>query len=390
MWPRLVLMIAVAFAGSGVVPPPAPQGPSLQAWLDAVNQHAPGAWDASAITVWSWSSTDLEDVFETMRMQIEESGDKRPPMNRTLLAAAVLHADIAMLAAEPRRTADSGLLMTLARDGRVYGNQAVRYDWGFARRLIDAVLPDESSDRAVMLWYRAMAAYMACNEQLSDSVPHLDRARRLFPRDAWVQFDTGAMYETFASPRIQAVVASMGPPANARAAGATTRLAVPSVREGLRMAQESYARALALDPEFVEARVRLGRVLWMRGRQKEAIPELRKALGASRDPIVNYDAALALGGACESIDDFSCANDAYSRAARMYPLAQSPHLALSRLATRRGDVPAAQREMEQVLRLSPDAPDRGDPWWTYQQGSGRRVHALLASMHAAVRAVQQP
>lgn len=375
-----VLMIAVALAGSGMLSArPARQSPSLQDWLDAVTQHTLGQWDGPAAVVGSWSSADLRAVYDALRPQLGEPGRRRADMNPILFAGAMLHTDIAMLGARRQKSVAPGdRLVALLIDGRDYGRQAAEPGWAFARQLLDAVAPDAAGDQIVKLWYRATTAHMARYALLGDVEAHLEHARQLFPDDAAVLFDSGWFFEAFAGARTQAVVAELVPPL------------VPSVGESLKRAEEFYTRALEVTPGDVEARVHRGRVRSLRGRHKDAIADLRAALEGATDPYVKYHAALFLGGAYEALDDIEQARGAYERAGAIYPLAQSPHLALNRLATHRGDMPAAQREVQQVLRLSPNAPNRGDPWWTYHLGSGRRVDAALVELRGAIKAARGP
>jgi len=187
------------------------------------------------------------------------------------------------------------------------------------------------------------------------------------------------MHESLAGPRTQAVVDDLLVPRGMRA-----RIETPSIGENLERAERFYTRVLAMQPGHVEVRIHRGRVYSLRGNQKAAIGDLRIAVDTSTDPILKYLALLFLGGAHEALDSNDQARAAYERAATLYRYAQSPLLALSRLATRRGDMPAAQREIQKLLRLSPDAPDRGDPWWLYGMGSGRRADELFAQLRASV------
>jgi tetratricopeptide (TPR) repeat protein len=190
------------------------------------------------------------------------------------------------------------------------------------------------------------------------------------------------MYEAFASPRIQAITAGM--------TGGYSQEDPFDAKYNLRSAEAEYNRVLKIAPGLVEARVRRGRVRSLRGNQKDAVADLRAAVVAARDPFVKYHALLFLGGAYEALGDLEQARDAYQRAAALYGLAQSPHLALSRLAIRRGDMPAAQREVQQVLRLAPTLPTRGDPWWLYYAGSGLHVTEMFTELRAAIAAARGP
>ena len=78
---------------------------------------------------------------------------------------------------------------------------------------------------------------------------------------------------------------------------------------------------------------------------------------------------------------YDAAFDAYHRAAALSPTAQSPWLALSHLARRRGDRAAALRALQQVFDL-PSEPDRDDPWW--------RLHESLESTMFQVHPYHNP
>ena len=69
----------------------------------------------------------------------------------------------------------------------------------------------------------------------------------------------------------------------------------------------------------------------------------------------------------------------------MYPDAQSPLVALSRLARRYGDRPGALRAIQRVFALSSDANERNDPWWTYNVAQARNADALLEELRRPFR-----
>jgi hypothetical protein len=358
----------------------------LLEWRKAVAEHQPGVIDGPVKTVGMWSSADLRMVVEGLRPLLAPDDRRDPGADRLLLSGAMLGTDIAMLAPRRRITSAPGdRFVSLSIDGRDFGQQPLEPCWAFARQLLAEVSPAPAAQAAVKLWYRAVASHMAQYSLLGDIGPHLEQARRLFPDDPDVLFDTGGMYEGLASPRTQAALDDMIVPRGfvGRVQGATRG-------ESLGKAEEWYTRTLAASPNYHEARLRRGRVRSLRGNQPGAIADLRAVAAAVTEPYVKYHALLFLGGAYEALDRIDDARAAYERAAATYAYAQSPHLALSRLATRRGDMPAAQRHISQVLRLSPDAPNRGDPFWSYYTGSGRRHEALLESLRDAVAALVGP
>ena len=71
------------------------------------------------------------------------------------------------------------------------------------------------------------------------------------------------------------------------------------------------------------------------------------------------------------------AGRAYAAASEAYPRAQSPYLALSELATRRGDRSAS---IVQIQRLFDLHDDHDDPWWSYRTVQAQHADDLLAQL----------
>ena len=139
-------------------------------------------------------------------------------------------------------------------------------------------------------------------------------------------------------------------------------------------AERAFRRALALDPTVVEARVRLGRVLWFLDRREEAERELteaqREATGANAAPMA-YLAALFLGQLYEETGRLDAAREVYEKALSVYPTGQAARLALGRLLVATGR--EADGWTTTALALEPPAWDRHppDPWTFYSQASIR-------------------
>ena len=155
---------------------------------------------------------------------------------------------------------------------------------------------------------------------------------------------------------------------------------IGSERAELREAERLLRQALRENARLIEARVRLGRVLLLRGRHDEAAGELRQAAAAADEDLLRYFVALFLGAAEEALGNEERAAASYARAAELYPTAQSPHLALSALARRRGDRAGALDALQRTFDLSKVDSERQDPWWTYHLAHGRNAEALLAEL----------
>jgi len=394
----------------------------VQQWLEAVNDHEPAVWDAAAETVSSWSTPELESLFPYVKALAELVGTdeikpgwgvftaaereqlkglaaqiRRPDINNIMKRGALLHSDIAMMAqmdstpvsdSPPRRPANASRLgarfsvprrtTVLADDGRYEGLGREAIHWEFGRMLLDAVRPSPSLDGMARLWYRAIAAYFAERYLLAPALHHLERALELFPEDPDLLLDRGCLHETFAAPRIQAVVQTTTLPNRGR-------ILVASASSNLRDAERYFRQALDRKPNMTEARVRLARVLVLRERPGRARTELQRAIAETKDAVLLYYSQLFLADAEQALGNFDAAREAYQRAAAFYPRAQSPYLGLSHLARRQGDRPGAHRAIQQVLSLSADEREREDPWWRYYEGTGPNAARLLSELDALFR-----
>lgn len=432
----LLLAVALAFGVgvSAVTPLSQPGRPTarrspdlarLREWLDAVDRHTPGERDSSAIAVGSWSKSELEGAIFDLKalLQLVLRGDKArfPPVtrpfaaselkelrqlaaeqsrraavssinvedrdeqqakraaNRLLKLGALLHTDVALLVQSQADAGGPSLLFStresvLVLDGTQAGVRHGGVHWEAVRLLLDDVVPDPSRDGSVRRWYQSLAVFFASKGLLADSVPHLERARQLFPSDANILAASGRLYETLAAPHIQNFAET------ARATG--TVLTIGSERANLRRAEGYFRRAVDLDAGFAEARVRLGRVIGLSGRHQEAADQLRQAATTAGDTFTRYYARLFLGAEEEALGHFEEARQSLELAAAIWPKAQSPYLALSQLARRSGDRPAAIRAIQHVLTLPADEESRADPWWSYFDDPSDRAESMVAELRA--------
>jgi tetratricopeptide (TPR) repeat protein len=161
---------------------------------------------------------------------------------------------------------------------------------------------------------------------------------------------------------------------------------VVSDREELLLADGLFRRVLALNPDAVEARLRLGHVLLRLGKFQEAAGELRQAVPRLEgDEQLLYDGELFLGAAEEALGNYDASRVVFERAASLYPTAQSPRLSLRELARRRGDRQGALRELRNIFALPAGETARDDPWWKYQFTQARNVDQLLDALRRQVR-----
>jgi tetratricopeptide (TPR) repeat protein len=138
-----------------------------------------------------------------------------------------------------------------------------------------------------------------------------------------------------------------------------------SFKGDLKEAERGYRNALAAQPHLVEARLRLGRVLTLRGE-----PEALKVLEQIRDSTDEgflYLARLFEGDAFERQGDLAAAERQYLAAIALLPTAQSAHLALAHVRHVMGARTNAAAEMR-ITTQDRVTGDTADPWFWYARG----------------------
>ena len=304
----------------------------LDTWLSAVDGHEPGKADAAAEAIAPWSqdrlSRMLGDVLELRkrmgvyrdrpkaeirlrlrRLQpadIEQlfriSGEERlaVDLNRVIRRGAVLHADIAMLARDlPVASADGGITVRLS-DARQWSVGPETSHWGFGRDLVAALRHDEASERFTSDWYLGTAAHMQVERMLTKADQHLAQARRALPGDPEILFAGACALETLASRKVQTELSTLAAPPGYVFDDRPVRVLED---EAISLFRKALDRGL----ERPEARIRMGRLVGVRGDHPRAAAELQRALTGLGDRTLNYfgwlflgDEFLALGdeGAC--------------------------------------------------------------------------------------------
>ena len=129
------------------------------------------------------------------------------------------------------------------------------------------------------------------------------------------------------------------------------------------------------------ARIRYARVLGRRGRHAEAVAKLHKVT-STNEPLLEYLRRSFLRASWRRSVKRTRRGRRTWRAIKLFPLAQSPRIALSRLGGAPADRQAARSA---VLALASDLnvdDDRADPWWTYEYDQGRHRVTRLAFVRA--------
>jgi VWFA-related protein len=392
----------------------------LEAWMGAIDRHEPGAADEAARMVRSWTPAELSELATDLAVIVrlvddpeypvlwvvdpghpgkprrapysaeegqqlravariaaarcdherahETEDAKRCARNRILKRGAILHTDAAIHvedAMAPRGSRRPDRWRVRFSDGQQRAVEGAPGHWELAGSLLDNVAPNPGEDETVRLWYLATTAHGQYHERHTRQE---DRAIELFPEDAHLLFLAACLHETFASPRIQSLTRSI------HVSGTRHGIGPPGAE--LRKAEQLLRRALKAEPSLTEARVRLGRVLYLLGRPERATRELQQTIAAlsldggatPEDSLTLYFAEMFFGASVEALGQRERARVSYLRAAALYPRASSPHLALSQLALLDDDRAAALGEVQRALQLPGT---EGDPWWRYHAIQGR-------------------
>jgi len=442
-----IVLVLATVSGAGQRQPANPRLDRLKQWMALVGQHQPGQVDAPVETVQLWTRDSLQDVRDDLyalrrlicvrhTTEANPRSACRPPeanargailsettvahrnraesrewagvytvshlaelgtlaaevyrgnINDILKRGALLHTDIALrtmpMVTWSSRPIQAFLLRTTVRlvDGVQTGVDVSVDHLAMARRILDIVTPDPQHDQVtfperdttVRDWYRATMAVLLDGQGFF--LTHEKAALELFREDDEVLFQAGTLHEAVAMPQYQKGVV-------------TRRVANISVIESadaeLRRAEELLRQALKINPNHLEARLRLGQVLGQRGRSADAVVELRKVEIQNTDPLLLYYASLFIGREEGVLNNVERARSAYQRAATLFPRAQSPHLGLSELAMRSGRRLEAARALDAVWESGGTSADTDDPWSNYPYAAGRTGNTLLDTIGAALR-----
>lgn len=386
-------------------------------WIVAVDQHTVGEHDAAitALSEWSLADLDLMQAYvnaltgvprnttaRERRRSTISLGDLqlirerirdlrlRGDFDRFRKRAALLHTDAAMfgsfkmtveqpLPAGVKRDQRSRRVDVLSKDGEVQSYQLANPHWEYARDLLDALPKTPERDPIVAQWYRAIGAHFMFQRSFAEAIDHFEAARVVVPNDPGVLYGEACLQEVFGAPRMQDYVRV------AIQRGVVIR-DISSPRSHFRRATEMLRKALAAKPDFIEARLRLGRLLVEQKIYDEALTHLREVAGASRSSSLFYYAHIFMGDAALALDRPADARAAYERALDRYPSAQAAHLGLAAALRLLGERQSAVDAVMSTATLPADARDEGDePWWDYYYGDAADVDRLLEELRTPYR-----
>jgi tetratricopeptide (TPR) repeat protein len=387
----------------------------LRDWIAAVDTHTAGERDAAFTQVTAWTANDLAllriyvEVLAGVPMN-RERRDRQAALDdsdltairahmarlqargdfvRFRIRAAILHTDIALMASPPaiietpspvrHRGAATPRVDVLSTDGRVDRYEQANPHWEFSMSLLESLPAAPQRPAVVGQWYGAIGALFAVERRYADAMEHFSRAREVVPDDPAVLYGDAVLQETLASPRIQDYVKVTSLPNGLVIRGVSSR------DTHLRRAEAMLRKAIAAQPRFPQAHLRLGRVLTQLRRPAESLPVLGTAIEQSNDRVVSYFAHLFSGDALLALHRLEDSRASYERAVDLFPKAQAARLGLAAALRTAGDRPAALQAMLPFLSKSPAANSGDDPWWDYYFGYAADVERSLDDMREPFR-----
>ena len=121
--------------------------------------------------------------------------------------------------------------------------------------------------------------------------------------------------------------------------------------------------AVERDDTMLMARLHLGRVETLRGREREGLVHLERVRTVATDDAAAYLAAIFSGAANERLRRLDAAEASYRHAMTRFPDAQAAWVALSELLQRSGKTGDSRTVLHGLL-LARTGPTR-EPWWFY-------------------------
>ncbi len=151
-------------------------------------------------------------------------------------------------------------------------------------------------------------------------------------------------------------------------------------RTDLADAQAALTKALQRDPSLLEARLRLGRVLLLRGKPRDALPELERIGRESSNPAQIYMAKMFEGRCRQRLGDAQGAAAAFAAAIERLPRAQAGLVALGRALDGLGENQRAQKAFGEAMQPEVDR----DPWLDYLKGQPDRIDSLAGELRSLI------
>jgi tetratricopeptide (TPR) repeat protein len=325
---------------------------SRPSYDDVVQQYRRGHYDDALSELRRFPDGRLSDEADA----IARRAMAQPPRLELIESAIALHTDAYL------------------REGKNLMPRGLSTQLAVARRLIDRLRRARAPGPFEKCWYLLVAAQLQALNEFQASEEHLSEARRLFPNDADLLIAAGSGREV--RTRFKRRPRANPPVFGVRQLETGSR----DMRDDLESAVKSFREAVAIAPEQFEARLRLGRVLYLLGDLDGAARELELAR-KTQDQVLLYLANLFAARVEEDRGHRVVAADFYVAALKIHAVGQAPYVGLSELLY----ADAQPEPSKQIIQQLFDQPLAPDPWVIYLSGASWHVPALLNQIRSRVR-----
>lgn len=317
------------------VAPRAHTEPGFSEYCAALRLYTDGRVEAAQAAIEAWSVSGLRRALPLTRSCVGKG--------RSMGLAVTVITDVAVRVSQtPQRVAEY---------------------LSAAESILRSVAPDElikptpaAVARFQKDWYVAAGALMIAWTDPARASAFIDRGLHAFKDHAPLHTLAGMAFEMRAHLR----------DGNLHDPSVVANATLSPLRSQLVLAEGEFRRALALDADAGDARVHLGRVLYLRKALKEARDVLGPVAGGAGPDAWRYLAHLFLGAINEFEHDCAAAGAHYEAAIRIIPDVQTPYIALSFVEQGCGHDERARELMTKWSTTYSTEVD--DPWSAYQNG----------------------
>jgi tetratricopeptide (TPR) repeat protein len=248
----------------------------------------------------------------------------------------------------------------------------------FARHMLHASSPPD--DRFVPRWYYSVSLAFCDRRYARVAETLLARGRTTVPGEPTILFASAMVAEIIARGRLISTPDAIG--FHSSAVDDTAR----SVQQRTGLLNDAVrwlGQALERDDTMLMARLRLGRVETLLGREQDGLVQLDRVLRATTDAAMAYLAALFSGAAHERLRRPEAAEAAYRQAIARFPAGQAAYVALSEVLQRSGKADESREVLNRLLNRAADSVR--EPWWWYLADPPGVANERLAELRREVR-----
>jgi tetratricopeptide (TPR) repeat protein len=330
----MLVVLILARASSATAQP---QPDIYQTYQSVLASYArTGDISNAVIPIQQWSGVEFDAVVKaTMASKRAED----------LETAAVVHLEIGV--------ALMGMASGVAAGHFKYGSELLERWTATQPALTPSAVAAQKQFRG--MWYGVAGSAFAAVKYLAQARPMLNRATAALPRSARARTLVGTLAEFEAS----LYNLDDAPTIATRERSHRARLVL------LYQAEQDYREALRYDEGYALAHIRLGHVLHLAGKLRDAHASLDRGRQLAKEPLTQYLAALFTGALQQDEKELDAARRSFEQAVTIAPNSQPPIVALAYLELITGRPDRANT----LARGLADAQATGEPWWAFHNGA---------------------